>query len=130
MEREAEAARLKAMRAELSRAKEDSQRDIFIFSPEGHRRIEEERRRVEEWNANVRKEWQEEKMELKWRIVAGEVVRSIQGDERADTCMEVLRVMQCTREEEALVAVAQGIIVEDSRDTLRNEMMYMDDVYD
>ena len=43
-------------------------------------------------------------MELKWRIVAGEVVRNIQGDECAVTCMEVLRMMQGTRENKALVA--------------------------
>ena len=36
--------------------------------------IEKERRRVEEWNAGVRKEEQKEKLELKWRIVAGEVL--------------------------------------------------------
>ena len=46
---------MKAMRAELSRAKKDSQRDALDLPPEGYRRIEEERRRVEEWNVNVRK---------------------------------------------------------------------------
>ena len=87
MEREVEVARMKAMSAELSRAKEDSQRDILDLPPEGYRRIEEERRRVEEWNANIRKERQEEKMGLKWRIVAGEVVGLIRREKRADTCI-------------------------------------------
>ena len=57
-------------------------------------------------------------MELKWRIVAGEVVRNIQGEECAVTSMEMLRVMQRTREEEMLVAALQGNAVEDGRDTL------------
>ena len=52
-------------------------------------------------------------------------MRSIQSKEHADTCMEVLRVMQCTREEDALVAVAQGTIVEDSRDACRDKAMHM-----
>ena len=36
--------------------------------------IEKEKRWIEEWNAGVRKERQKEKQELKWRIVAGEVL--------------------------------------------------------
>ena len=63
-------------------------------------------------------------MELKWKIVAGEVVRNIQGDECAVTCMEVLRVMQCTREEETLVAALQGNAVEDGRDTRGDKAMH------
>ena len=73
-----EVASVKAMIAEVTREIEDSQRDIFDLrqeiTPEGHRGIEEERRRVEEWNASIRKERKEEKLKLKWRIVAGEVV--------------------------------------------------------
>ena len=51
-------------------------------------------------------------MELKWRIVAGEVVRNIQGDECAVTCMEVLGIMRgtCTREDKALVAAVRGAV--------------------
>ena len=43
------------------------------ITPEGHRRIEEERRlrrHVEEWNASIRNERQEEKLKLEWGIVA------------------------------------------------------------
>ena len=69
-----------------------------------HSRIEEQRRSVGEYDANVRKGWQEEMTELKWRIVTGEVVRNIQGDECAVTCMEVLRIMRGTGEDKALVA--------------------------
>ena len=65
-------------------------------------------------------------MKLKWRIVAGEVVGCVRRMDRAEfrwhTCMEVLRVMQCTREvlDEALVTAAavQGTVVEDGRDAL------------
>ena len=117
----AEEARLKAMIEKALKKEEHDQRDICDISthlrqeitPEEmqrHRRIEEQRRSVKEWNANVRKEWQEEMMELKWRIVASEVVRSTRGDEQchAGTSMEVLRVMQCNREDKALGAAVQG----------------------
>ena len=53
------------------------------------------------------KEMQEENVELKWGVVSGEVVRFIRSEERADTCMEVLQVMQYTREDEAFVAAVQ-----------------------
>ena len=113
------------------------------------RRSRLERRRVEEWNASTRKERQEEKLKLKLRMVAGEVigyVRRIKCTEcrwhtkwgivlvagevigrvwrtqcaecRLHTCMEVLRVMQYTREDEAHVAAVQGTVVEDGRDAL------------
>ena len=103
MEREAEMARVKAMIAELTCEIDDSQRNLIHSPPEGRRRIgaEEDRRRVEERYARTRKRMQEEKMELKWGIVAGEVVGCIQRMKRAEfrwhTCMEVLWVMQCTR---------------------------------
>ena len=66
---------------------------------------EEDRRRVEERYAiaRTRKRTQEEKMELKWEIVAGEVVGCVRRMKRAEfrwhtmSCMEVLRVMQCTK---------------------------------
>ena len=51
-------------------------------------------------------------MELKWRIVAGEMARYIQGDEYAVTCMEVLRIMQGTRGDNALVAAVRGTVIE------------------
>ena len=64
---------------------------------------------------------QEEMMELKWKIVAGEVVRNIQGEECVwgvwRMCLEMVRVRQRTREEETLVAALQGDAVEDGRDT-------------
>ena len=105
----AEDARLKAMIEKARKKEKQDQRDILDYStflgqeitPEEmqrHSRIEEleQRRSVQEYDANVRKELQEEMMELKWRIVAGEVVRNIQGDECAVTCMEVLRIRQGT----------------------------------
>ena len=86
------------MIVEARKKEEHDQRDILDHStflgqeitPEEmqrHSRIEEQRRSVEEYDANVRKELQEEMMELKWRIVAGEVVRKFQGDECTVTCM-------------------------------------------
>ena len=57
---------------------EDSQCDACGIPPEGHRRMEEERCRVEEWNARIRKRRQEEKMKLNLGIVAGEVVGCVQ----------------------------------------------------
>ena len=38
---------------------------------------------------------------MKWGIVAGEVVGFIRRMKRAVTCMEVLQVIQCHREDEA-----------------------------
>ena len=60
VEREAEVASVKAMMAEVARAVDDLQRDAFGIPPEGHRRLDEERRCVEEWNAGIRKDMQEE----------------------------------------------------------------------
>ena len=92
----AEDARLKAMIEKARKNEEHDQRDILHHStflgqeitPEEmqrHSRMEEQRRSVEEYDANARKELQEEMMKLKWRIVAGEVVRNMQGDECAVT---------------------------------------------
>ena len=76
VEREEEVARVKTMLAKVTREIEDSQRYICDLCDLGQGMdrgwIEKERRRVEEWNAGVRKEEQKEKLELKWRIVAGE----------------------------------------------------------
>ena len=76
-------ASVKAMVVELSREIERHQLDAFGIPPEGHahRRIEEERRRVEERNASIRREMQEETMKLKWGIVACEVVGFIRSAE-------------------------------------------------
>ena len=67
-------ARVKTMIAELTRGIEDSRCICDAWCtcvpPEGQRRIEEDRRRVEEWNAKTRKRMQEERMKLKWGIVA------------------------------------------------------------
>ena len=130
----AEDAKLKATILKAHKKHEHDQRDICDstrpwqeITPEDmqrHSRMEESRRNAKEWDANVRKELQEEMMELKWRIVAGEMVRNIQGDEYAVTCMEVLGIMQDTRGDKALVAAVRGTVieaVEDGRDTSGDE---------
>ena len=128
---EAEMARLKAMIAELVREIEDSHRDgiAWCVPPEGRRRIEEDMRRIEEHNARIRKTMQDAKMKLKCGIVAGEMAGLIRRMKRAEfrwqTCMEVLRVMQCTREDAARVAAVQGTVVGDSRGTRRDKVMHM-----
>ena len=128
VEREEEGARVKAMLVKVTREIEDSQRYICDLGQEmdtGWIDLEKERRRVEEWNAGVRKERHKEKQELKWKIVAGEVVRNIQGEECVwgvwRMCLEMVRVRQRTREEETLEAALQGNAVEDGRDTSGDE---------
>ena len=74
VEREEEVARVKARLAKVTQEIEDSQRYVFDLVQGMDREciekgIEKERRRVEEWNAGVRKETQKEKQELKWRVV-------------------------------------------------------------
>ena len=77
-------ARVKAIIAELKCEIEDSQRDLIHSPPEGRRRIEEDRRRAEERYVRTRKRMQEEKMELKWGIVAGEVAGCVRRMKRAE----------------------------------------------
>ena len=87
-------------------------------------------RRVEKQYARSLKNLQEETLEVKWGIVAGEAAGFIRRMKRAEfrwhtctcICMEALRVMQCTREDEARVAAVQGTAVEDSRDTRRDKL--------
>ena len=63
------------MLAKVTREIEDSQRYICDLGQGMDRGwMEKERRRVEEWNAGARKERQREKLELKWRILAGEIL--------------------------------------------------------
>ena len=72
------------------------------------------------------KRQQEEKMELKWGIVAGEVGRCMRRkrgkDFRWHTCMGVLRLMRFIREDKALVAAVRMrgtvVAIEDNRDAL------------
>ena len=109
-------------KTEIERSEiDDPQRTLIHNPPEGRRRIGAEedwrRGRAEERYARTRKRMQEEKMETKWGIVAGEVGKCLR-DFRWESCMEVPRVMQCTREDKALVVAVQGIVVEDGRDSL------------
>ena len=141
VEREQEVARVKAMLAKVTREIKDSQRDIFDICDlgQGMNRewIEKDRRQVEELYARNREERQKEKQELKWRIVAGEVlgyIRRVKCPEcqwhtkwrieageavgrvwrtRCEECrwpthMEVLREMQFAREDRVSGATVQG----------------------
>ena len=135
VERETELARVKAeiakqtLTIDSEGAKQYEERWQAIHNPP---EAEENRRRFEKEYARKLKRKQEEQMEVKWRIVAGELGGSWRkrGEDfrwHTMSCMEVLRLMRFTREDKALVAAVQGTVhvVEDSRDTLRNEIMYM-----
>jgi hypothetical protein len=88
IEREEEMARVKSTLAKVTRDIKDSQRDIFDMCDlgQGMNRewIEKDRRQVEELYARNREERHKEKLELKWKIVAGEVL----GHIRKVRCLE------------------------------------------